>query len=194
MNMGAYGPDGHRDESQSLIRRGILDTDRAISYENSTGGTPEFARVSNQRESMRGYVRSQLQGGQAAKGYFAQDGKSVVEILRSSPDLSILRTDEVVDNMQCVVIQGTSGYGSYTLWLDPNAGYLPRRVLVTKQKDHFWSEVKIADRSPFSNGKLKDVAYRLDSVEIEEVDGQHVITSFVATENSGLYKRRDHYE
>lgn len=70
---------------------------------------------------------------EALEGFLAADIEPVWEVMKDSDELRLLPEAQTVDEHKCVVLTARCpGYGTYTLWLDPAAQYLPRKASVIK--------------------------------------------------------------
>lgn len=92
---------------------------------------------------------------------------------------------EAVNGHSTVKLAFSDAHGKHTLWLDPNAGYLPRRVLIQKESQHLLDGRKISSMEPFGAtgtlwpaGRLTSFNDEIDSVDIDRVDEVPVISAF----------------
>ena len=110
------------------------------------------------------------------EGYAAGDYLPFTDILRSVEKLE--SSEQVVNGFRCVLLKGSSqDYGSYQVWLDPAADYLPRKVLVDKTSDNYWGGVRLRDWAHLAphgskgTAMLRSITYSVDQVRLEEVQG-----------------------
>lgn len=128
-------------------------------------------------------------------GYMMHDRQDVFQILLSADNLSVKRDSEMIDGHACFVVSGDSPHGKYTVWLDPESGYLPRKIQGIKAASNTYNRtsqvsdigynVAATDRKEFvmRNAlgadwkELTTVEVGLDTVGIEQIEGYWVITS-----------------
>lgn len=148
----------------------------------------------------RQWTRGQLGYAQSLDGYLAQDIESAADLLLESRNLTLRKEQELVDGILCYVVEGNTTHGKYTLWLDPEGGYLPRKAEISKgETDRIWQEGKLVGTTALwqlgREGKLqmKSLDYVMDNVVIDEIDGRYVITQArtIETRNysDGIYLR-----
>lgn len=82
------------------------------------------------------------------------------------------------------VLEATGKWGSFALWLDPEADYLPRR-LEQRKKGADWieegmpvSSVSGWKTSYYPEGRLTEDSVILEGVRIERLDTTHMLTGF----------------
>ena len=69
----------------------------------------------------------------AFSGYMLGDLKSLSEILvEKSSEITVRPSMEVVNGYSTYVLEANTQYGHYTVWMDPNCGYSPRRVVIER--------------------------------------------------------------
>lgn len=146
--------------------RAIIDNEnRSISYRGQKATPSEVLLFGDGAKRIR-YTRAQLAGGESLDGYFARDQVNIVELLNSS-ELHFHDNSEMIDGFECYAVEASTDHGQYTVWLDPQSGYLPRKVVAKKTgKDIFGHQ-------PLSNSSLSisEVSYIMDSVVIKELNG-----------------------
>ena len=100
-------------------------------------------------------------------GYFHADD-SRVDVLLSveGSSVTLRREPEIVRGVQCLVVDGASTSGRYTLWLDPKRGHnLVRAEAEKKQGDVVFGR---------KLDKGSRVLHVVDVLRIEKVDGEWV--------------------
>jgi RNA polymerase sigma factor (sigma-70 family) len=127
-------------------------------------------------------VRARLQSAEALDGIFCHDFQSVFSI-GQLPDTKVaLGPPETVDGHDCMVVRLSGIHGDYRLWLDPQVGYLPRRVDVEKSAQHRFDRYeKVGEINPRDVGNAKDLStvawrFKMHSIDIEMIDGAFAIT------------------
>jgi hypothetical protein len=84
------------------------------------------------------------------------------------------------------VVKSHGKFGTHTLWLDPEFGFLPRQIVVNKQGGHLFNEIQLgveqSQSAPLSaapaNYTIEEARDRIDSVQLGERQGHFVITAF----------------
>jgi rhodanese-related sulfurtransferase len=63
---------------------------------------------------------------------FPDNGKSLMSLVEQATTLEL--GSEVIDGRETQRVTATGAMGQLSLWLDPTKGYLPRRILLTKER------------------------------------------------------------
>lgn len=148
-----------------------------IGYYGRPGGGPAQAYF---RGDGRRHLRKALAAGGAEvlDGYLSDDF-SVLEVFRRAKDVTV-RDGQVVDGTPCVRLDATlAEHGRWSVWFDPSAGHLPRRVELTKgEGDLIWDGERIGDKGRRyipQTGKapttMKQVTYVADAIQFRKVEG-----------------------
>jgi hypothetical protein len=113
----------------------------------------------------------------AFDGFLEDEGASLQQIVKTADGCKV--TADTVDNISCIRIDAdNSSHGHFTIWLDPAADFLPRRLIVEKQSQHLWSGRRLSEwtnlRPPDSVGKVSCEGLRvvLDAVTLDNVTGR----------------------
>jgi len=158
-----------RDYSRAVINR----EDEGIIYYGHER-VPESIIYTTKGHTESGYARAQMGGGEALEGYFASDQVQITDLMKEALSIDLQPDIEKVDGFDCYVVDVvTKDHGSYKLYIDPEHGYLPRRVEVRKSGDDIWDHTPLSDIAWMS-----DVDCVIEIAQIEEIDGTFVPTSF----------------
>ena len=122
----------------------------------------------------------------ALEGYIPGDQeKPLWQILQSASTLRVRDTMETVGSHQTYVLEAETEHGRYTLWIDPEHGFNPRRIVVERQGGHLL-DGRVLSSPPLKPAKagnalfptvpLKGHRVVLDSVEIERIGDTFVPT------------------
>lgn len=141
-------------------------------------------RVDGKKELL--YV---LPGGLGAfEGYLAENRLDIVEIFRDDAQQLREEPNQLVDGRLCVLLNAvTANYGTYKLWLDPAAAYLPRKVIVEKSPHDYFGPQPLEEQKHFAPYGSKGVvaatgfSYELSEVQIDTADGVPFPSSFRLT-------------
>jgi len=115
---------------------------------------------------------------------WGDDQQTLPEVLRGSTSMQLRDQMEVIDGHPTYVLEAVGSYGRHVLWLDPEYGFNPRRIVVQKRPDDLFdgkplnTPVKYkASQMPAIpvSGKVR-VDVTVNSIEISEVDGIFVAT------------------
>jgi hypothetical protein len=103
---------------------------------------------------------------------YSIDGR-ITDILRMATNTRILDQREEVDGHTCFVLTGSrSPFGRYTLWCDPNCGYMPRKILIEKSGDDTVGGRRIANMRYVTEGNrpvnLSKLVYTVDSMRFQQ--------------------------
>ena len=116
------------------------------------------------------------------------DLKPLAEILaEDSTVLHALPSIQMVNGFATHVIEAATPYGRYTVWMDPNCGYSPRRVIVERGPKDLYDGKPVSTPRPLPppgytrkpQPTRERVRFVLEISKIKEIDG-----GFMATEGS----------
>ena len=123
------------------------------------------------------FTGAALPSGWPFEGYLAGDYVRFTDLLRSAPKVET--SQEQVDGCLCLALKADlPDYGSYHLWLDPAADYLPRKVVVEKTAGNFWCGTPLEQWTKLAPGgghgtvKLRSVTYTMDGAAFDRVEGR----------------------
>jgi len=106
------------------------------------------------------------------------------EIMQEGSNLQLRDEMEPVDGHKCYVLESKNEYGEKTLWLDPEDGFNPRRIVLRTRAENIYGLTPLgAPPEPLDSrwlvreprSQIVENVLTVDSVEIEEVDGVPVI-------------------
>jgi hypothetical protein len=128
-----------------------------------------------------GYAMASMQG------YAGGELKSLSVILKeASSKLSVRPSVEVVNGFSTYVLEGSTPYGHYTMWLDPNCGYCPRRMSVAWDPDDLFEGKPVSSPRPtpplrptrlaWPSGPYKEISFLTDVSEVENIGGTYIPT------------------
>jgi hypothetical protein len=123
----------------------------------------------------------------ALNGYFGNGGVLLPAILRAS---SLTARKQQLSGQDLWVLEGTGAWGRHALWLDPNHGYLPRRIEQHK-RGHDWIEpgksvLSLAPGDGIYNpaASYDRITQRMDATTIKHVGNSDVVVAFTVTEET----------
>jgi peroxiredoxin len=146
-----------------------------VVYSKSPEGRTEGLWFAQDGKKFMSLALSPMAFERALEGWLF-DPEPVTAILRECADLRITDQAEPLDSHACVVVTGTSKYGKYTLWCDPQLGYLPRRVSLTKTGSDVTGRTtfdKLQLASPSGNGfeAPQRMQVTADSMTFQTIEG-----------------------
>lgn len=113
-------------------------------------------------------------------GQTSTDEPPLWDVMRDAKELELSSEMELVGGKPTYVVKSRGRFGQHTLWLDPQAGSLPRRIEIHKAHgDLFGNQTlgtEIAARFP--KRILDEVHQSWYGIQIEEKNGISVITAF----------------
>ena len=166
--------------ADTFMRRVISrdDQGRGFSWEVRGGDAPANGIFSpDPKDSWFTSNELQMWGGEAFVGKLGRDTEDFTKVLKQDPNLRLRPQREDVDGHSCYVLESdTPENGKYTVWLDPEAGYVPRRAVVEK-----------GESSRFANTQLSGAGWVsarwvLDSVTVEKRGDRFVPVTFSVSE------------
>lgn len=139
---------------------------------------------SDLREGERQAIRRCGIASIALLGIFSFDNDTPIwEVMLDSPAIDAATEPEVIDGVPTYRVTSRGTLGDHSVWLDPNAGYLPRRVEIRKTRDQL--PQRPSRDAPGANGNSRqpppervEYVQRIDAIRIEPFDGIPVITAF----------------
>lgn len=112
-------------------------------------------------------------------------------IMTDAPSLEVSPRQETLAEHSTFVVTSRGKFGKHTIWLDPACGCLPRKLEIEKQAgDLFFShQLGVEQTSTISPQRQTtqapppgltyvSIRNRVDNVQIEEIEGQFVITAY----------------
>jgi len=124
-----------------------------------------------------------LGGGIVAEGYLPGDSIRLPEILRNSLELSVHKNKYQIDGHSTYALESVGKHGKHIIWLDPDAGFHPRRIEVHKYghdllegKSVLSSRLSTASPILYPDKPLNKYTLVVESIAIEEIDGIFVMT------------------
>jgi hypothetical protein len=200
-----FGDTGIRQSSQGRIatrRRCVIRAGYAVQYsygfDVGTYAPPEFARCRALPRNKEAFTREARASMPYAFWFLlsgaipGDKGATIVDVLRDCPDVELRSDMETVDGHRTYVLRADTEGGDYTVWVDPESGYLPRRIRVHKQADDmlFGRPVSYISEQRLNAGlpvmQKKSWTYLLDSVKVKRIGEHRVITGFSGEEDTEL--------
>ncbi len=157
----------------SFCTRAIVDRkNRAFYYDSKRKDrVPQMVTFWSDGEKVFDRMSKQIGMGRALEGYVAYDHISLMELLSDKTSSLHYKGLEHIDGSECYVLEATiKNYGSYTLWLDPQHNYLPRKVSVIKKGKDIYGATPVSDLK-LAHGQLAEISYVMDSVKFKHFDG-----------------------
>jgi hypothetical protein len=127
-------------------------------------------------------------------GYMLGDKKPLAEIL--AEESSVLHAQpsmQVVNGFPTYVLEATTPYGHYTVWMDPNCGCSPRRVIVERGPKDLYGGKPVSTPppkpipgarrvNPMERRPTRERArFELDILKIKEIGGGFMVTEGATT-------------
>lgn len=135
-----------------------------------------------------------LAGLAAAFGYSdVDDGQPLWKVMQEAATLKVSPQMEPVADHQTLVVTSQGRFGTHTLWLDPEFGFLPRRIVIQKRPGDLLDKVQLGvEQSPASgiaprvapglqrqpNFTVQECRDSFERIHLENKQGNFVITAF----------------
>lgn len=178
----------------------ILTEDQRMSYDMDIGKPPDVLLIDGSRkklEESRQSLGPDLGSGRFLDGLTYYGDKSFVETMREAPSLRLREKMENVDGHATYVLEADTKYGKHILWIDPEYGFNPRRMVIRKKIGDFHQKSKLGVAPPPLRPGLNAMIpwcakvrteLTVESIEIEKVGEVFVpvsakITNHVEYEN-----------
>ncbi len=155
-----------------LVRRDrrMWNGDEGMRYDASGAKPPSqlFVRADEPDRFLVGAYGA-LDAGRYLDGVIAGDDKLFLWESMRQGDLRLKNGKETVDGHETYVLESKSKYGTTTVWIDPESGNCPRRVVIQKGVGDYWgSEALGTPVDPPPPGAIsKDPVSPLVAVEVE---------------------------
>ena len=184
---GSLGKNGEKKYTTRTYQSLLMDG-RVYDYQRQEGLEDQPKTVIARTDITRRVINSAGSDALSLAGHVNGDLKPLAEIL--SEETSVLQklpSMQMVNGFPTYVLEATTPYGHYTVWMDPNCGCSPRRVIVERgPKDLYGGKPVSTPRPPPPPGFTRKplptrerVRFVLEISKINEIDG-----SFMATEGS----------
>jgi len=131
-------------------------------------------------------------------GFMPGDNQQPVwKVMREAATLELLPDTKIIAQHKTHVIRSTGAFGTHTLCLDPEFGFLPRQIVIQRQNGHLFNAIQLgveqnpsarlpeAARARLQARGMLQPAYtitesenRLANLQLSERHGQFVITDF----------------
>lgn len=189
------------DEQGNLIEhtelQSILTEDQLMSYDMDIGKPPKVLLIDGSMKSvekLRQALGPNLGMGRLLDGIiFGGDDKSFVEVMRGASSLQLREEMEVVDGYPTYVLEADTKYGKHILWIDPEYGFNPRRIVIHKNIGDFYHKTKLGVPPPPLRPGLNAMIpwcarvrteLTVESIEIEKVGEVFVLVSAKITDHA----------
>jgi len=134
----------------------------------------------------RQYSLAGLGGGVVTEGYIPGDDDTKLFMILRESELHVRNEMENIDGHQVYVLDGRSKRGKFTVWLDPNAHYHPRRIEIHKSGEDLLNGRPVAsmvsEGNIVKNKQLKEYTLIVDAVKIEKIGDVNIVTAANITE------------
>lgn len=123
---------------------------------------------------------------QPLQGYITgNNGLTFLQVLRQSESVVTLRKEmEDVDGHPTYVVEADTQYGEHILWIDPEFGWNPRRIVVRKGGEDLFGSKPVTDLyqlSPGTGALRPAVALELFELTVDGIEIQRVGDAFLPT-------------
>ena len=181
---GSLGKNSERKYATRTYQSLLLDG-RVYDYQRREDAKDQPKIVVASKSRTRSVINCAGSNALALAGYMLGDLKPLAEILaEESSVLHTLPSMQNVNGFPTYVLEATTTYGHYTVWMDPNCGYSPRRVIVERgPKDLLDGKPVSTPRPPPPPGITRKprptrehVRFVLEISKIEEIDGDFMTT------------------
>lgn len=175
----SYASDSRKQRSTERKRRKILDNNEGMTYSTSNGNPPKYVLIDNRDpDGFTGGLNGLIDSGRFLDGYTpGHPSFSIPEAMREG-GLRLRDEMEVVDGHKTYVLEAKNQYGEKILWIDPEFGFNPRRIIMRRTANTMYDEETLRrgpdplppgsiSREPVSLISLEEI--KLESIEIEKL-------------------------
>ena len=155
----------------------LTDLSRIIDSPNDFSGDLSVSCYLEPSPGALSKLKRFMKGADFLYGRLACDNARLPDVLAEST-LTVRPLQEQVDGHSTWVLEGRGRFGQYTVWVDAESDYLPRRVVIRKSDSDLIRDVPVKELEPYidSDDPIPDsrvIAFeiRVDNVEIGEIAG-----------------------
>ncbi|UCG48488.1 MAG: hypothetical protein JSU94_01680 [Phycisphaerales bacterium] len=171
---------GASKETLVMNKRAVWDGQMYASRENSTilgvstyvAGTGKYGKVPP--------IRQNKWAAPWADAIPIGDYVSVAQLLASSANAVLAPKMENIDGFATYVLESRNKRGLYRVWVDPENGFVPRKITVRREKNDLHRD------GPLRGGTVE---IEISGVQIEKVGGHYVVTKSTVNERV-LFRER----
>lgn len=170
-NYPVVGSKTDKTPDSTFYQRSVVDRkNRAFHYDSQAREiVPRFVVFWSDGKKRFDYMKRRIGVGMSLEGHVAHDAISLTELLCQKACSLRYEGLEDVDGSPCHVLEAaTENHGSYTLWLDQQANYLPRKISVTKKVKDIFGGTPVSD---VAGGSVAEVSDVMESVKFRDFDG-----------------------
>jgi hypothetical protein len=165
-----YDKDGNVDPNVNLEISEIFSDNRYIAYDTPVNKPLTRAFVSNNAsDHLQSALDDSGKGGPLWGRIYGNNCKNIADLLAESSGLAV--SEEIINDVNCYLLQGTSKYGNVAAWIAPQMGYSALKWSIEKRKGLDLLDDKL---SPMDSW-----AAVFDSVRFQEINGRFVPTTGV---------------
>jgi hypothetical protein len=122
--------------SSSTVIQTVVDSSRMISFESPEGIAPDSVAIRKVGSLGTRTFDSYWGNGEVLNGQLSgQNGQTTPEILETATTMAVKEEMEEVNGHKTWVLGADTPHGKITLWIDPECGYNPRRILLEQTGD-----------------------------------------------------------
>jgi hypothetical protein len=192
--------DGNRSANPAFLRTALITRKNEVFFYDGPHGKDPYVIYSALGAKQRAMAQAQLSSGCGAlDGFLAGDQVSIWKLLQEQGEVTVRPAREDVGGSLCYVVEAAAkDHGRYSLWLDPDHGYLPRKVVVEKSAEDDYGGSHLTQLPQLRD--LTKIEWSMTDIQIESVNGVLVPVSCriaetwqgrdgVIQKTSGEYKR-----
>jgi hypothetical protein len=160
------------------ISRSIF-ADQFIYYKDPVQKPPSVLFIDSDLEERKNWGVGKMFLGSSLDGYssYIHFGKTYPEIMRKSPSFKMRKEMEIIDGHETYVLESvpSNAHEKLILWIDPEYGFNPRRIVVSRPTEAFLKGKPYSAPVPAEKYRLIPCGVELlneltvDSIKIEKV-------------------------
>lgn len=177
----------HKQEEEYLFNSSMIQV-RFFPRQTSDGsGATVLARLVPEKHGTKEIFNFE-QGEAILYGLLLGDGSTSLIDIFSSSDSRMSKSSEMLGDYTTILLRVKSKFGTHSLWLDPNIGFLPRKIESEKSGRDLLIDEPVEsiqwakeDGGRFPNSLLRAVVVTVDGIRTRKVGERDVIVGYERT-------------
>ncbi len=177
------------DKPSRAMKFKAVSTDLTLFYQTPIDRPPRYLAATTNTDEQAPKIAAILEDGICLDGYVGGNKSFLLpDVMRAGSALRVREDMELVDGHETYVLEADTKYGKHIVWLDPEYGFNPRRIVIQKSGDDLFDDKPLSTPLPDRRAGEANIATHsvdsprlsvdttLDSVKIERIGDVFVLT------------------